>query len=60
MQTEPIDEFKQELTALINKYSLENGSDTPDFVLAEYLVECLRIFNHTIGDREHWFHKDTL
>ena len=29
--------FKQELAILINKYSMENTCDTPDFVLSEML-----------------------
>ena len=35
----------RELTDIINKHSLENGSDTPDFILAEYLVSCLLLYN---------------
>ena len=30
-------QFQKELTALINEYSKENDSDTPDFILARYL-----------------------
>lgn len=37
--------FKIELAALINKHSKENGSDTPDFILAKYLNDCLKAFN---------------
>jgi len=32
--------FKQELTDLINKHSLENSSNTPDYIITEYLVMC--------------------
>lgn len=28
--------FTEELKSLINRYSLENGSDTPDWLLADY------------------------
>jgi len=38
-------EFTKELMTLINKHSLENDSDTPDFILAEYLTNCLGNFN---------------
>jgi hypothetical protein len=34
--------FEEELRSLINKYSLENGSETPDFVLANFLTNVLR------------------
>lgn len=33
--------FREELEILINKYCLENGSNTPDFLLADYLMDCL-------------------
>lgn len=39
--------FVKELTRLINKCSLENTSDTPDFILAEYLKDCLVAFDKT-------------
>ena len=28
--------FRTSLSILINKYSMENGSNTPDFILAAY------------------------
>jgi len=37
--------FDEDLKVLINKHSMENGSDTPDFVLAMYLRDCLNAFN---------------
>lgn len=43
--------FGKELRALINKHSLENKSDTPDFLLAEYLVKVLKAFNYTTVQR---------
>lgn len=50
--TEPEDKFVTELRELLNKYSKENGSDTPDFVLAEYLNDCLNLLNYTIDYRQ--------
>lgn len=47
--------FKQELTALINRYNMDNRSNTPDFILAEYLLECLKSFNSASIKREHWY-----
>ena len=35
-------EFEQEIRVVINKLSLENNSDTPDFILAEFLTNCLK------------------
>lgn len=47
--------FVKELEQLINKYSIENESDTPDFILAEYIRGVLNAFNKTIGKREAWY-----
>lgn len=50
--------FKGELTHLINKYSLENASNTPDFILASFVSECLASFNVAIAAREKWYGRD--
>ncbi len=47
--------FKKELETLINQCSLENESDTPDFILAEYLQRCLDNYNKTLQMREEWW-----
>ena len=47
--------FNDELTCLLNKYSKENGSNTPDFILADYLTKCLETWNHIIAEREDWY-----
>jgi hypothetical protein len=54
---DPLPTFKQKLTALINSHSLESGSNTPDFVLAEYLVDCLATFDKASNKRERWYGK---
>jgi hypothetical protein len=51
----PESEFVRELQKLINKCSMENGSDTPDFILAEYLNGCLQSFNDAICARNDWY-----
>ncbi len=48
-------EFQRELESLINRYSRENGSHTPDFVLAEYLSGCLAAFDAAVGQRDAWY-----
>lgn len=47
--------FLNELEQLINKYSLENDSHTPDFILTEYLNNCLNAFNLGVKRREDWY-----
>lgn len=43
--------FDLELEMLINRYSLQTESNTPDFILAEYLKNCLNSFNQAIKSR---------
>lgn len=50
-----MDNFRKELEQLINKNSLENGSNTPDFILAEYLDNCLKAFDLAVLKRKSWF-----
>ena len=51
--------FQDEIRNLINKYSKENGSDTPDFILAEYLVRCLDVFDWAVRHRTGWYRPET-
>lgn len=46
--------LRDELTHAINRYSAENGSNTPDFILSEYLVDCLAAFDKAVGQRGKW------
>ena len=50
--------FRDDLEKLINKYSRENGSNTPDFILAEYLCDCLAFFDKAVRRREQWYNRD--
>lgn len=50
--------FLDELETLLNRYSQENASNTPDFILAQYLNGCLSIFNTAIQQRETWYGRD--
>jgi hypothetical protein len=48
-------EFQQKLESLINETSQENASDTPDWILAEYLNHCLDAFNVAVTHREQYY-----
>ena len=50
--------FIGELTALINQHSMENASNTPDWVLAQYLCGCLDTWNRSTQQRENWYGRD--
>ena len=49
------DSFQEELESLINQHSIENDSDTPDFILAQYIVDCLRVYAKTVKARDKWY-----
>ncbi len=46
--------FEKELESILNQYSKENESNTPDFILAEYLLTCLDNYNKTIKARDYF------
>lgn len=47
--------FRKDLEAVINRHSMENGSNTPDFILATYLINCLENFDAATKCRESWY-----
>jgi len=48
-------DFKQELTELINKHSLEKEMrDTPDFILAQVCIDAMAVFSEAIARRDEW------
>lgn len=52
-----MDIFEREVAHLINRMSLENGSHTPDFIIAAYLRRCLENYNSALIDRTRWYGK---
>jgi hypothetical protein len=49
---EPPKTFAHELTTLLNRYSKENGSNTPDYVLANFLQNSMAAFDLALNQRE--------
>lgn len=47
--------FRVEIEHLVNRHSRENGSDTPDFILAEYITDCLDAYDKALQRREAWY-----
>ena len=47
--------FRKEIENAINRASRENGSNTPDFILAEYLEDCLNAFDKALTRRSKWY-----
>jgi len=50
--------FTKELESLLNRYSKENESNTPDFILAEYIESCLESWAYATKAREQWYGKE--
>jgi hypothetical protein len=46
--------FETDLRQLINRHSLENASDTPDYILAQFIAGCVTIFNNVVRQRDQW------
>lgn len=55
MEEEKRIQLINDFTIAINKANVENDSNTPDFILANYLIDCLEIFNKTYNNRENWY-----
>lgn len=47
--------FREELEMLLNGYSKENGSNTPDYILAHYIERCLDAFDEATRGRDRWY-----
>ena len=50
--------FLDELTNIINRHSMEGASNTPDYILAQYIKDCLRAYERAIKKREVWHGRD--
>ena len=48
-------ELEKKLENLINSESRENDSNTPDFILSEFMMKCLDAFEIASNKREVWF-----
>ena len=51
--------LEQSLCDVLNSFSEENKSNTPDFVLAKYLMGCLDTFHLASNLREQWYGRMT-
>jgi len=48
-------ELREAIESAINRCCAENESNTPDFILAEYLTGCLAAFDKAVGTRDRWY-----
>ena len=47
--------FQEEIRWVINKCAKENDSDTPDFILAQYLIDCINAYAKAVRSRDNHF-----
>lgn len=47
--------LRHEIEQAVNRVSAENGSNTPDIILADFLVSCLAAFDRAVLARERWY-----
>ena len=50
--TDGFDVLRADLTELLNRHSIENDTNTPDWVLADYLLRCLEAWRATVPQRD--------
>ena len=50
--------LEKRLRDLLNTHSAENTSNTPDFILAQYMMSCLGAFDTAVQQRENWYGRD--
>ena len=49
MIADDMEGFEKELSALINRHSIDNECATPDYILAEYMVQCMLAYQDALG-----------
>jgi hypothetical protein len=42
------EDFRKELTSLLNRYGIDNSMNTPGHILAEFIIRSLYAFDSTI------------
>lgn len=51
-------EFRKDLTALVNVHGKDAQTETPDYILANFLADMVLVFELAVKDREKWFGRD--
>lgn len=54
----PTTDLARDLAAMLNRASRENASNTPDFILAQYMLDALAAGEALIRRRDRWYSMD--
>lgn len=57
-ETPIMSDLRKSVEGTLNKFSAENGSSTPDFILAQYLIDCLSAYDKAVVAREKWYGRE--
>ena len=52
--------LQNELQTVLNYHSRESMSDTPDFILAQYIMDCLAAFERATQRRDAWYRDEPI
>lgn len=60
LTVEPVTEkgdgdLRDDLRTLVNRRSRENASNTPDFILAQFMHDCLNAYEMAVTRRAEWY-----
>jgi hypothetical protein len=52
--------LRAEIEQSLNRWSAEGRSNTPDFILAKFLIGCLNAFDVAVNSREEWYGRNPM
>lgn len=55
MEADEKESLEREIMSVLNRHCAENESNTPDHILAEYLMGCLQVWNAASTKRDRWW-----
>lgn len=53
-------DFELEIRHVLNKHSEDNRSNTPDFILSKYIIDCLDAYNSALRRRSQWYSENPI
>ena len=48
------EDLKRQLSVIMNTHGIDNECSTPDYILAEYLIDCLKSYKKIHDDNRIW------
>jgi hypothetical protein len=54
-ETTHVSKLSSEISAALNRHNAELESNTPDYILAKFLLGCLQAWDNGVRERERWY-----